>query len=160
MACASLCLTKKVIYWLRMSIIGEEVTRRPPSATENLTIYSVGGGFVVNERTRVDGENLYYKGVDKRGVHGARLHHGLATGISPPNDPDISSSPLVNDKTPVNDTDVMNPPIEGEEDQEHDIPYPFSSGNSLLALTRKHNVCFLLPSPSPPSHLVFTNANL
>lgn len=34
---------------------------------------SVGGGFVVNEKTKVD-ENLFYKGVDKSSVHGARLH--------------------------------------------------------------------------------------
>lgn len=36
-------------------------------------IASVGGGFVVNEKTKVD-ENLFYKGVDKSSVHGARLH--------------------------------------------------------------------------------------
>lgn len=40
---------------------------------------SVGGGFVVNEKTKVD-ENLFYKGVDKSSVHGARLHqtHSLS----------------------------------------------------------------------------------
>lgn len=51
---------------------------------------SVGGGFVVNENTKGDvshrilylseserhqvDENLFYKGVDKSSVHGARLH--------------------------------------------------------------------------------------
>ncbi|KIK81296.1 hypothetical protein PAXRUDRAFT_35913 [Paxillus rubicundulus Ve08.2h10] len=66
--------------------------------------FSVGGGFVVNEKTQVD-ENLFYKGVDKNAVHGARLHQ------------------------------THN--IEGDPDHP---PYPFESGNSLLALTTKHNL--------------------
>jgi len=45
--------------------------------------FSVGGGFVVNEKTKV-GENLFYKGVDKRSVHGARLHQRVLG--SPPAD--------------------------------------------------------------------------
>lgn len=76
---------------------------------------SVGGGFVVNDKTKVD-ENLFYKGVDKKAVHGARLHqsHSLA-------EPEIG---------------VDSP---SQADSEHP-PYPFESGNSLLALTKKHNV--------------------
>ncbi|KAI0629197.1 L-serine ammonia-lyase [Trametes polyzona] len=77
--------------------------------------FSVGGGFVVNEKTKVD-ENLFYKGVDKSVVHGARLHHTHslsepAAAGAPPQAPD---------------------PIQP--------PYPFVSGDSLLALTRKHNM--------------------
>ncbi|KII85785.1 hypothetical protein PLICRDRAFT_144374 [Plicaturopsis crispa FD-325 SS-3] len=77
--------------------------------------FSVGGGFVVNDKTKVD-ENLFYKGVDKKAVHGARLHqsHSLA-------EPDIG---------------VDSP---SQADSEHP-PYPFESGNSLLALTKKHNL--------------------
>ncbi|KAL4072991.1 serine dehydratase alpha chain-domain-containing protein [Scleroderma yunnanense] len=77
--------------------------------------FSVGGGFVVNEKTKVD-ENLFYKGVNKRIVHGARLHqsHQAEEG-----DPTLG--------TP------------SENDPGHP-PYPFDSGNSLLALTRKHNL--------------------
>lgn len=77
--------------------------------------YSVGGGFVVNEKTKID-ENLFYKGVDKSAVHGARLHqtHNAAEGDQ------IPAQPATNDPGHP--------------------PYPFDSGNSLLALTRKHNL--------------------
>lgn len=77
--------------------------------------FSVGGGFVVNEKTKVD-ENLFYKGVDKSVVHGARLHqtHNAAEGDQ------TQDQPATNDPGHP--------------------PYPFESGNSLLALTRKHNL--------------------
>ncbi|KAK7686440.1 hypothetical protein QCA50_010664 [Cerrena zonata] len=76
--------------------------------------FSVGGGFVVNEKTKVD-ENLFYKGVDKKVVHGARLHqtHSLA-------DPTPGAPP---------------PPLDPCQP-----PYPFTSGDSLLALTKNHNL--------------------
>ncbi|KAG2129074.1 serine dehydratase alpha chain-domain-containing protein [Suillus bovinus] len=77
--------------------------------------YSVGGGFVVNEKTKID-ENLFYKGVDKSMVHGARLHQTHNT--------------IEGDQTPAQ------PAVD---DPGHP-PYPFESGNSLLALTRKHNL--------------------
>ncbi|KIM56490.1 hypothetical protein SCLCIDRAFT_1220283 [Scleroderma citrinum Foug A] len=77
--------------------------------------FSVGGGFVVNDKTKVD-ENLFYKGVDKRVVHGARLHQ---THQAEQGDP------------------ILGTP--NEDDPGHP-PYPFDSGNSLLALTRKHNL--------------------
>ncbi|TBU49232.1 L-serine ammonia-lyase [Dichomitus squalens] len=76
--------------------------------------FSVGGGFVVNEKTKVD-ENLFYKGVDKSAVHGARLHQ-------PSHPPDPTSGGA------AQATDSIQP------------PYPFVSGDSLLALTRKHNM--------------------
>ncbi|KAF9078109.1 L-serine ammonia-lyase [Rhodocollybia butyracea] len=92
--------------------------------------YSVGGGFVVNEKTKVD-ENLFYKGVDKSVVPPARLQqtHSLS-------EPDLNSAPSVltepssstsNDNAAPNMVDVG-------------PPYPFESGNSLLALTQKHNM--------------------
>jgi len=84
--------------------------------------FSVGGGFVVNEKTKVD-ENLFYKGVDKSSVHGARLHQHVHVA---------GSSNVV-----------------GREAQSggEQPPYPFKSGDSLLNLTRTHNVwlSFLVP---------------
>ncbi|KAI0044516.1 L-serine ammonia-lyase [Auriscalpium vulgare] len=80
-------------------------------------LLSVGGGFVVNDKTKVD-ENLFYKGVDKRVVHGARLHQHT------------SGVPLL-------------PPVDGEDAPPLDDdlpPYPFKSGDSLLNLTRTHNM--------------------
>jgi hypothetical protein len=83
---------------------------------ESETIFdtiSVGGGFVVNEKTKTAGENLFYKGVDKRAVHVARLSK-TASGT---------------DTTQVEkDTDPTHP------------PYPFKSGDGLLALSHRHNV--------------------
>ncbi|KAJ8482445.1 hypothetical protein ONZ51_g5360 [Trametes cubensis] len=75
--------------------------------------FSVGGGFVVNEKTKVD-ENLFYKGVDKSVVHGARLHQTHSSESTP--------------GAPSEAPDPIQP------------PYPFVSGDSLLALTKKHNL--------------------
>jgi hypothetical protein len=69
----------------------------------------------VNEKTKVD-ENLFYKGVDKSAVHGARLHqHVHVAGSSN---------------------------VAGREAQSggEQPPYPFKSGDSLLNLTRTHNM--------------------
>ncbi|KAF9048282.1 L-serine ammonia-lyase [Hymenopellis radicata] len=81
--------------------------------------FSVGGGFVVNDKTKVD-ENLFYKGVDKTAVQAARLHqsHSLA-------------EPSVDDP---------NPSSTSSKDATGHPPYAFESGNSLLALTKKHNM--------------------
>ncbi|EGO22117.1 hypothetical protein SERLADRAFT_472470 [Serpula lacrymans var. lacrymans S7.9] len=83
--------------------------------------FSVGGGFVVNDKTKVD-ENLFYKGVDKSAVHGARLHqtHSLSESL-----PEGALSNKDNE--------------EAYQDPGHP-PYPFESGDSLLALTKKHNL--------------------
>ncbi len=116
--------------------------------------FSVGGGFVVNEKTKV-GENLFYKGVDKRAVHGARLHQthsltdpathptsihspALETGALSTNDDEAQNTSVMAGRTP----DPMDEPFDPE--AEHP-PYPFVSGNSLLALTHKHNVRCLEP---------------
>ena len=63
-------------------------------------------------------KNLFYKGVNRRVIHGACLHQ---THQAEQGDPTLG--------TP------------SEDDPGHP-PYPFDSGNSLLALTRKHNVGF------------------
>ncbi|KAJ4494235.1 serine dehydratase alpha chain-domain-containing protein [Lentinula lateritia] len=92
--------------------------------------YSVGGGFVVNDKTQVD-ENLFYKGVDKSVVPPARLHqtHSLTepTLNSPSLEPSSSSRPSQH-----NDDTIP--------DAEAGPPHPFESGNSLLALTQRHNM--------------------
>ena len=74
---------------------------------------SVGGGFVVNEKTKTAGENLFYKGVDKRAVHVARLSQ---------------TSSGTNADHAEKDTDPTHP------------PYPFKNGDALLALSHRHNV--------------------
>jgi hypothetical protein len=69
-------------------------------------------------RPEVD-ENLFYKGVDKSKVHGARLQQ--------------------HNSEPVKDQSYS---CETEEP-----PYPFDTGNTLLALTKKHNVGSIFASP-------------
>lgn len=72
-------------------------------------------------------ENLYYKGVDKSAVHVARLHQSHS--LSEPEQP-----------TPSLSATESNSPAYSETTE--DLPtYPFTSGDTLLALTRKHNVC-------------------
>ncbi|KAF8998605.1 L-serine ammonia-lyase [Cyathus striatus] len=85
--------------------------------------FSVGGGFVVNEKTKVD-ENLFYKGVDKSTVHGARLHQSHS--LSEPDN--VVVSEVADAVNSVKHADPEHP------------PYPFESGNSLLSLTKRHNM--------------------
>ncbi|KAF9478272.1 L-serine ammonia-lyase [Pholiota conissans] len=87
--------------------------------------FSVGGGFVVNEKTKVD-ENLFYKGVDKTKVHGARLHQTLHSLIDPV------------DGTVLAVTDQGS--SEASVPEYNDPPHAFDTGNTLLALTKKHNM--------------------
>jgi hypothetical protein len=68
-------------------------------------------------------ENLFYKGVDKSSVHGARLHQHVHVAGSP---------------------NVVN--REAQYGGEHP-PYPFKSGDSLLNLTRTYNVRPILSCP-------------
>ena len=69
-------------------------------------------------------ENLFYKGVDKHLVEPARLsqHHSLseATGDG---------------RERVGKAETLN-----EDEKPMQPPYSFHSGDSLLALTKKHNV--------------------
>jgi len=68
-------------------------------------------------------ENLFYKGVDKTKVHGARLHQ------------------LHSMTDPLDQGDSINPDeVADKPESEGQPPYPFDSGNTLLALTKKHNV--------------------
>ncbi|KAH9888904.1 L-serine ammonia-lyase [Cubamyces lactineus] len=93
---------------MRFSVFGED-----GELLATNEYFSVGGGFVVNEKTKVD-ENLFYKGVDKSVVHGARLHQTHSSESTP--------------GAPSQAPDPIQP------------PYPFVSGDSLLALTKKHNM--------------------
>jgi hypothetical protein len=83
--------------------------------------FSVGGGFVVNEKTQMD-ENLYYKGIDKSVVHGARLHQSHSLVESGDND-EYSAQRRAGTST-----------------LEENPPYTFESGKALLALTKKYNL--------------------
>lgn len=67
----------------------------------------------MNEKTKTAGENLFYKGVDKRAVHVARLSQTSG------------------------ETDTTH--TEKDADPAHP-PYPFKNGDTLLALSRRHNV--------------------
>jgi len=68
-------------------------------------------------------ENLFYKGVDKKSVHGARLHqsHSLS---------DVAFESGLPKALPQR----------AQTAEDEHPPYPFESGNSLLALTKKYNV--------------------
>ncbi|KAF5337754.1 hypothetical protein D9757_014973 [Collybiopsis confluens] len=94
--------------------------------------YSVGGGFVVNEKTKVD-ENLFYKGVDKSAVPPARLHQSHS--LTEP----AYFSPSIADSASAPETSDTDSPVVAQLENTGP-PYPFESGNSLLALTRKHNM--------------------
>ncbi|KAJ7604046.1 L-serine ammonia-lyase [Mycena polygramma] len=109
---------------MRFSVFGED-----GDLLATNEYFSVGGGFVVNDKTKVD-ENLFYKGVDKKAVHGARLHqvHDI---------PDLALT-AVGDTSP---SSAEQPSSDSEEEPgSYAIPYPFSSGNSLLELTKRHNM--------------------
>jgi hypothetical protein len=75
-------------------------------------------------------ENLYYKGVDKHAVETARLSqmHGFDT-LS------IKSASMTDPTTSAENarSQASSKPAQP--------PYLFSSGDSLLALTKRHNVC-------------------
>ncbi|CAE6487791.1 unnamed protein product [Rhizoctonia solani] len=102
---------------MRFSVFGEE-----GELLATNEYFSVGGGFVVNEKTKVD-ENLFYKGVYKHKVEPARLSqtHGqdLPSTIDTPG-PSITSEELLSSS-------------------QSQPPYLFHNGASLLEMSRKHN---------------------
>ncbi|KAF7356793.1 L-serine ammonia-lyase [Mycena venus] len=101
---------------MRFSVFGED-----GDLLATNEYFSVGGGFVVNEKTKVD-ENLFYMGVDKKAVHAARLHQVHAP---PEGDPDTVTPPA-----------GLSSAEKATSDPEEDSP----EGNSLLELTKKHNM--------------------
>jgi hypothetical protein len=78
-------------------------------------------------------ENLFYKGVDKSAVHGARLHQSHEAL------PDEAAS--LNSES---DAQRQDPNASQNSVDPGHPPYPFKSGDNLLALTKKHNVCILI----------------
>ncbi|KAJ3571143.1 hypothetical protein NP233_g3949 [Leucocoprinus birnbaumii] len=112
--------------------------------------FSVGGGFVVNEKTKVD-ENLFYKGVDKKSVHGARLHQSHAAEtplLTEANEASTSTQDPGHPGTQPTTTSTNNSTSASKDDikdknpSTNDLlpPYPFDTGATLLALTQKHNL--------------------
>ena len=131
MACASAALGKMETFLLRTNISvwaeGLSSTTRP----RVIYFFYYGRGLFECSSYLVD-ENLFYKGLDKTKVHGARLHQ--------------SHLALDTIEEPVG---VSGDDTETVMDKQHP-PYPFDSGNSLLALTRKHNVGFTVLSHAFP----------
>ena len=137
MECDFLVLGSQGIFLLQMSISG---TRLELQFLMQLTPCnsSVGGGFVVNEKTQgssiqiyarksayqlqVD-ENLFYKGVDKANIEPSRLSQ-----ILPSNGTAAFEAPgkLAHTISAASSSDTP--------------PYLFDSGSSLLDLTENHNV--------------------
>lgn len=88
-------------------------------------------------------ENLFYKGVDKNTVHGARLHQSHSMGepldidmLQISKETEVPVNPVVTGGGSDDDGGVVQPK---QEDQSQP-PYPFDTGATLLALTEKHNV--------------------
>lgn len=79
-------------------------------------------------------ENLFYKGVDKKTVHGARLHQSQSVA-------EPAYLPISLGEEPFDKED--NAGLDKVEENEGQPPYPFDTGNTLLALTKKHNVSSL-----------------
>ncbi|KAG9098095.1 hypothetical protein FRC06_006817 [Ceratobasidium sp. 370] len=101
---------------MRFSAFGED--------GELLATNDVGGGFVVNDKTKVD-ENLFYKGVHKNQVDPARLS-----------------------QTHGQDVPALSAPLEASDQEQLELgnfpsqsqpPYLFHDGASLLAMSRKYN---------------------
>ncbi|KAJ7763698.1 serine dehydratase alpha chain-domain-containing protein [Mycena olivaceomarginata] len=114
---------------MRFSVFGEE-----GDLLATNEYFSVGGGFVVNDKTKVD-ENLFYMGVDKKAVHAARLHQVHA----PPEGDTVSEATSSSALSAEDASSEPEQDLDSEPGPEA-IPYPFSSGNSLLELTKKHNM--------------------
>lgn len=122
--------TMMVTSLLQMNItasVGASSSTKRPKVTE-FVLFSLG---LLNLR-KVD-ENLFYKGIDKSIVPAARLQqtHSLS-------EPDLNPHilPLTEPAGFDNDGDAEAGP-----------PYPFASGNDLLGLTEKHNVCHPFQTP-------------
>jgi hypothetical protein len=100
-------------------------------------------------------ENLFYKGVDKTKVHGARLHQIHSPGgpaehasliagtcdLSQTDHPVCTTS--TDDPAKAEETPCKEQEGRGQSHNPLEPPYPFDTGASLLALTHKHNVCLL-----------------
>ncbi|KAG0149289.1 hypothetical protein CROQUDRAFT_653866 [Cronartium quercuum f. sp. fusiforme G11] len=98
------------------------------------TYFSIGGGFVVNKETQFSRENLYYKQIDKRKASATRLEP-----FHPPSSQLLleQESGSGNEAASASYVDVKGDHSAPGIDMP---PLPFHSGDSLLELTRKHNL--------------------
>ncbi|KAJ1306861.1 hypothetical protein OPQ81_007846 [Rhizoctonia solani] len=103
---------------MRFSVFGEE-----GELLATNEYFSVGGGFVVNEETKVD-ENLFYKGVHKHKVDPARLSQTHGQNL-----PLLSGDGLASETS--NET--------SQSPSQSQPPHLFHNGASLLEMARKHN---------------------
>ncbi|KAI5475499.1 L-serine dehydratase [Pseudohyphozyma bogoriensis] len=92
--------------------------------------FSVGGGFVVNEKTQVD-ENMYYRSIKKDDVSHARRDQ--AHGLGPKALPSPEEDP-VDDKPPSKGA-----PKEGKM-KDAQPPFLFRNASQLLMMTQQHNI--------------------
>lgn len=103
------------------------------------TYYSIGGGFVVNDATEFQGENLYYKQIRKADADPMRREGRSRSTAAPAGD--NQSLPGTGAPAPSDHTDVQlseggsKPPSKPS-----DPPMLFSSGQSLLQLCKKNNM--------------------
>ncbi|KAF8325870.1 serine dehydratase alpha chain-domain-containing protein [Cantharellus anzutake] len=93
--------------------------------------FSVGGGFVVNEKTKVD-ENLFYKGVDKSQVSLSRLSQNHGLGSTPLLGAPGSEDAVKDGKSSLSESETRAKTAQPS--------YLFHSGASLLSMARKHNL--------------------
>lgn len=101
----------------------------------NNTYFSIGGGFVVNTETQFSGENLYYKQIDKRKASTSRLDPFKQL------QPLLHSLPLNNQLVVSEDPISPNPQSAAPDlPPKNGPPFPFHNCDSLLELTRKHNL--------------------
>ncbi|KNZ76156.1 L-serine dehydratase tdcG [Termitomyces sp. J132] len=105
---------------MRFSVFGED-----GELLATNEYFSVGGGFVVNEKTKVD-ENMFYKAINKRAVHDSRLQQSHSL-------PNPAVAPSATSTSDTNSSKTA-------KGLQSAVDYPFFSGDSLLALTKKHNV--------------------
>ncbi|BGP16161.1 hypothetical protein JCM10213v2_004156 [Rhodosporidiobolus nylandii] len=96
--------------------------------------YSVGGGFVVNERTQVD-ENLFYRSISKASVDHARLDQTHGLPVSDASDAVEGAGPLppaVKEEHPIT--------AAAAEGKASAPPFLFRDAAGLLRMTERHNL--------------------
>ncbi|GAA6015043.1 hypothetical protein JCM11491_001638 [Sporobolomyces phaffii] len=115
------------------------------------TYFSVGGGFVVNERTQVD-ENLYYRSIKKNEADHSRRDqtHGLPAsqlvnvGSLPAPLPNVEATDNIDEPFTARDVQEEEADKAGDEGEgggtNNVPPYLFRNANGLLNMTRQHNL--------------------
>ncbi|KAI9620919.1 hypothetical protein H4Q26_013594 [Puccinia striiformis f. sp. tritici PST-130] len=175
---SSLCIRCKFLTFISMSDFFIRMLFSVYDAEGDLiannTYFSIGGGFVVNTETQFSGENLYYKQIDKKKASTSRIDPFKQL------QPLVDSFPLHNQIVVHNPDPDPNPFASKFKSSSSEVkdgpPFPFHNCDSLLELTRKHNVMDdsikqgvtseedVLPvsdiSTTPPPRLSFTKPNM